>query len=134
MRVFGDTFYFLALINASDPAHDAAREWAAASAGTRILTTTWVMTEIADAMCRRDNRRLAVDLLRGFAAREDILVLPASHELFEAGLTLYESRPDKDWSLTDCLSFVVMQREGLADALTGDRHFQQAGFRPLMAP
>ena len=46
----------------------------------------------------------------------------------EEGLGLYESRPDKEWSLTDCISFVVMKKEGIVEALTEDRHFEQAGF------
>jgi hypothetical protein len=52
--------------------------------------------------------------------------------LFDARVALYGERMDKDWPLTDCISFVVMQREGITDALTGDRHFEQAGFVPLL--
>ncbi|MEX0702442.1 MAG: hypothetical protein WD069_10140 [Planctomycetales bacterium] len=52
--------------------------------------------------------------------------------LFDAGISLYESRADKHWSLTDCISFVVMQQHGLVDALTGDHHFEQAGFNALL--
>ncbi len=50
------------------------------------------------------------------------------------GLDLYQSRPDKAWSLTDCISFIVMGDERLDDALTGDRHFAQAGFVPVFGP
>ena len=59
--------------------------------------------------------------------------MDATSELFERGLALYNARPDKEWSLTDCISFVVMADEGLTDALTGDRHFEQAGFTALLA-
>lgn len=59
-------------------------------------------------------------------------VLPTSAELFDAGLALYPARPDKEWSLTDCTSFVVMQREGITEALTDDHHFEQAGFVALL--
>lgn len=59
-------------------------------------------------------------------------IVSVDAELFESGLARYESRPDKDWSLTDCISFVVMERHGVADALTGDHHFTQAGFRALL--
>jgi hypothetical protein len=59
--------------------------------------------------------------------------MPSSNELFAAGVELYATRPDKEWSLTDCISFVVMEREGLTDALTGDRHFEQAGFKVLLS-
>jgi len=60
------------------------------------------------------------------------LVVPASTELVKAGLDHYRRRPDKDWSLTDCISFVVMQREGITEALTADHHFEQAGFVALL--
>jgi len=51
----------------------------------------------------------------------------------ERGLKLYTERPDKDWSLTDCISFVVMEEHGIIEALTGDHHFEQAGFKPVFA-
>ena len=59
-------------------------------------------------------------------------IVPASSRLFEAALRLFEDRPDKDWGLTDCSSFVVMAERGLANALTSDEHFRQAGFRVLL--
>ena len=61
------------------------------------------------------------------------LIVPASQPLFDQGLALYAERPDKEWSLTDCISFVVMREHGLTEALTGDRHFEQAGFNALLA-
>ena len=60
-------------------------------------------------------------------------ILPATEELFERGIKLHRERPDKEWSLTDCISFVVMQDEQLIEALPADRHFEQAGFKPLLA-
>ena len=59
-------------------------------------------------------------------------VIYATKALFDHGMKLYARRPDKDWPLTDCISFVIMEREGIADALTGDHHFTQAGFKILM--
>ena len=70
-------------------------------------------------------------------AVEDILqdqsvkVIPQSRESFLAGLKLYRDRPDKGYSLTDCISMQTMRREGLTEALTNDRHFEQEGFRAL---
>ena len=58
--------------------------------------------------------------------------MPASHDLFQEGLFLYSRRRDKAWPLTDCISFVVMEDEEIEDALTGDRHFEQAGFGALL--
>lgn len=68
------------------------------------------------------------------ALREDptVQVLPADQRSFDAGLDLYERRPDKEWSLTDCISFGVMREHGITQALTTDHHFEQAGFRALL--
>src|SRR5688500_16685843 len=60
-----------------------------------------------------------------------VRVIAASSALLQRGLELYATRPDKDWSLTDCISFVVMRDEGISDAATGDHHFAQAGFNAL---
>jgi predicted nucleic acid-binding protein len=59
-------------------------------------------------------------------------VVNISSQLFYQGLTLYESRLDKNWGLVDCISFVVMEQQNLTDALTSDRHFIQAGFQALL--
>lgn len=61
-----------------------------------------------------------------------ITIAPLDMETFDAGVELYRARPDKDWSLTDCISFVVMRERGITEALTGDRHFEQAGFKALL--
>ncbi|MDQ3331020.1 MAG: hypothetical protein M3552_10255 [Planctomycetota bacterium] len=92
----------------------------------------WVLAELADAFCGRRTRHLAAEFISSLDYRHDIDVIPFDAELFDAGLSLYESRPDKDWSLTDCISFVVMERQGVSEALTGDRHFSQVGFRLLL--
>ena len=60
-----------------------------------------------------------------------VRVIPQSRASFLAGLELYRSRPDKHYSLTDCISMETMRREGLTEALTNDRHFEQEGFRAL---
>ena len=58
--------------------------------------------------------------------------MPASRRLFTRGLALYKERTDKEWSLTDCISFVIMRDLKLSAALTADRHFEQAGFMALL--
>jgi hypothetical protein len=75
-----------------------------------------------------------VDFYRDLCTDPYTTIVGFSEPLFQAALDLYARRPDKGWSLTDCTSFVVMQRDGLTDALTGDHHFAQAGFVPLLAP
>jgi predicted nucleic acid-binding protein len=130
MIQLADTFYFLALLNPKDRAHSAALEHSFGPG--RILTTEWVLTELADAMASRAKRQGFVDLYQLLRADPQVEIVPVSSQLFTSGIELYSNRPDKDWSLTDCISFVVMQQRGITDALTGDHHFEQAGFRALL--
>lgn len=124
---FADTFYFIAMLNESDPHHARALD-INASLRRHLVTTSWVLTEVADAMARPPNRQLFVRLLGLLKASEVTSIVPF---LFAAGVQLYTERADKDWSITDCVSFVVMKRDGITDALTGDYHFTQAGFNVL---
>ena len=78
------------------------------------------------------HRQLFVEFLAALRADPHLQIVQATNEIFEQGLDLYENRPDQNWPLTDCISFVVMQREGITEALTGDRHFEHAGFVALL--
>jgi uncharacterized protein len=129
--VFADTSYFLALINANDDAHQRAAEFSE-SHDAVILTTAWVLTELANALARSSHRSVFLRILDGLEADETCTIIPPGQPLHEQGIQLYRARPDKDWSLTDCISFIVMQQYGLADALTADHHFEQAGFGMLL--
>jgi predicted nucleic acid-binding protein len=130
-EVFADSYYFLALLNPRDEGHRTAVA-AAESLKAPLVTTAWVLTELADGMAGTADRETCVGFMHDLRQRSGIRVLPASQELSDAGWALYESRPDKEWSLTDCISFRVMEGEGIREALTGDRHFEQAGFRALL--
>lgn len=70
-----------------------------------------------------------LDVQRG---SRNVEIVPATSELLQRGVRLFTERPDKDWPLTDCISFVVMRERGLADALTANHHFAQGGFRALL--
>jgi len=97
-----------------------------------LVTTEWVLAEVGDAFCFVEGRRRFLRLVELLRQQPDVEILPANSELFQRALLLYAARPDKEWSLTDCTSFLVMQDRGLTDALTHDHHFAQAGFRPLL--
>ncbi len=130
--VFADTFYFFALGSDRDSAHAKAMAFSQSFTG-RLVTTGWVLTELADGWSRPLSWRVEFEpFLQELRANPNVKILPFSDELFDAGIELYADRPDKEWSLTDCISFVVMQREGIAEALTGDHHFEQAGFIALL--
>ncbi len=131
-RLFADTFFFFAFLNADDSAHREASTFYDFFEG-QLVTTEWVLTELADGLSGISNRQAFVDFHRALRNDPKVTIIPSSNELFAAGVELYATRPDKEWSLTDCISFVVMEREGLTDALTGDRHFEQAGFKVLLS-
>lgn len=87
---------------------------------------------MADALSAPYNRPAFLSLWQGMRANPLIEILTPDPGLFDRGLALFARRPDKAWSLTDCISFVVMADRGLTEALTGDHHFEQAGFRALL--
>lgn len=97
-----------------------------------VITTDEVLTEFLT-YCASDQtlRREAGLAARYLMEDPDIRIIPQSRTTFLESLTLYNARPDKGYSLIDCISMQAMRREGLADALTNDRHFEQEGFRAL---
>jgi predicted nucleic acid-binding protein len=129
-KVFADTFYFLALLNKKDEAHDRAVAYAALI--DKLVTTEWVLTELADGLAASRHRHMFWETRQELLADADVHVVPLDSHIHEEGIRLYADRPDKEWSLTDCISFVVMRQEAITEALTGDHHFEQAGFVVLM--
>lgn len=131
--LYADAFFFVALLNPRDRAHPRARAFVHSPLTRQIVTSTWVLVEVADAMAgSAKSRESFLHLFRSLVSNPAVEVLPAD-EWLERGIDLYSRRPDKSWSLTDCISFTVMTARGLTEALTGDRHFEQAGFRALMS-
>ena len=128
---FADTFYFLALLDSREARHPQA---AAASRDSqlRLVTTEWVLAEFGDAYCHPQDRADFVALHRSFVNHPRVKIILADTHLFRRGVDFFEQRQDKEWSLTDCISFLVMRDEGITQALTGDRHFEQAGFNALL--
>ena len=129
-KVFADTFYFLALLNKNDEAHAKALQYSAQI--EQLITTEWVLTELADGLASSRRRSMVLQTRQELSADADVQVIPLDMQLHEEGIRLYASRADKEWSLTDCISFIVMQREAVTEALTGDHHFEQAGFVALL--
>jgi len=128
---FADSFFFLAMMNVRDSRHRKAVALSETLVGP-IVTTQWVLVEVGDAFSKPQDRDRFVELLQLIEADERIQVVPASDASFNRGTELFARRPDKSWSLTDCISFVVMEQRNIKEALTGDHHFEQAGFSPLL--
>lgn len=129
--VFADTFFYQALLDARDPAH--ATALAHSKSRRAIITTEFVLLELGNACARAEDHADYLALLAGIRASPRTRIVPLDSGLWQRGLDLFAARPDKNWSLTDCISFVVMTDEGLTEALTGDGHFEQAGFKALLA-
>lgn len=130
-EVFADTFYFVALANPDDRAHAAAVA-ASRDRSRTLITTAWVLLEVANTLAAPDHRPKFVRLFDALKMDKKTIMIQPEPVLFDAGIRLYRERSDKEWSLTDCISFVVMAERGIRVALTGDRHFEQAGFIAIL--
>ena len=130
--VFADSYYFLALLNRRDQAHNRCLLFSQSSSQP-VVTTAWVLMEVGDALRQGQHRIAFMTLVQDLIEDPDSTILPADQRLLDKALELFGSRPDKEWSLTDCTSFVAMQQIGLTQALTADHHFEQAGFDPLFS-
>ena len=129
--IFVDTGFFLAQIKPRDALHQRATHWSQ-SLREPLLTTEFVLLEVADALSPPQDRTKLYELLTTLRQGDDCEIVPLSSTLFDSGLQLHAVHPDKEWSLTDCISFCVMQRRNLTRALAYDHHFEQAGFNPLL--
>jgi uncharacterized protein len=133
-EVFLDTAFAIALSNTSDLLHEQATllSYQLEREQTKIITTQAVLIEIGNALAKLKYRMVGVNLLIALEYDPNVEIISLLEELYIRSLTLYQERTDKEWGLTDCISFIVMQDRQLIDALTSDRHFQQAGFRALL--
>ena len=129
--IFIDTSHLVALAVRSDALHDRAVAWSKALAGP-FLSTEYVLVEFVNRLSAIPQRAIAHALLTGLSKNPAISVLSATPKLFQGGLRLHRDRRDKNWSLTDCISFAVMGDAHITEALTYDQHFEQAGFNALL--
>ena len=129
--VFADSAYYVALLLQTDQTHHRAVE-ITGQLQYPIITTAWVLTEVDNTFSAPRFRTAVVSLLDDLQGDPNVRVIAPDSNIFAQGIELYRNRPDKSWSLTDCISFVVMDREGVKDALTLDHHFEQAGFNAIL--
>lgn len=130
--VFVDAFYYIALLNPADQFHAEAVN-VTKSLTRRMTTTGWVLMEVADALSAPSVRHRTGQFLNQIVGDPNTTIVFEFDPWFFRGLQLYQDRPDKSWSLTDCISFQVMKERSIGEALTGDRHFVQAGFRAILS-
>ncbi len=133
-KVFVDTAAWIALLNVRDALHQQANDVMdkLVRLKTPLVTTEFVLLEVADALSTPASRNQTLAFINSLRVLESLQIVSVSQKLLDEGWAFYSQRPDKDWGLTDCISFVVMTQQGITQAFTSDRHFQQAGFVKLL--
>jgi uncharacterized protein len=133
-KVFLDTSFAIALSVETDQHYDHAVKLSEQleAENTRLVTTTAILLEIGNALSKKRYRQAAIELLLSLEHDRTVEIVPISDELYQKAFELFCNRPDKDWGLIDCVSFIVMRENNLSQALTTDEHFEQAGFVALL--
>lgn len=134
MKVFVDTAAWIALLNTEDDLHSAAERVRdeLQQQKASLVTTEFILIEVADALCSPTLRQKTVIFINSLRQIKNLQIVLLSKDLLAQGWALYSQRPDKEWGLTDCISFVVMTQARITQAFTSDRHFEQAGFIKLL--
>lgn len=129
--LFADTSFFVAFLHEEDVDHETAHDYMANYEG-KIITTDWVLVELGNFLSRRAKRAYLQPFVADLSSDPRFVIRAAEHHDFNVGVHLYHQGQDKQWSMTDCISFRLMESDGITDALTSDHHFEQAGFRILL--
>lgn len=133
-RVFADTGYWVALLNPKDELHQKARDISKQMDSLYILTSEMVLAEVLNDFSKRGAffRQAAIELIESLYNHPNVTVIQQSSSQFQEGLLLYKKRLDKEWSITDCVSFKIMEEYGITEALAYDKHFEPVGFIALL--
>lgn len=133
-EVFADTFYWIALLNPADKSHQDARTISQTRPEYSVVTTEAILIEMLNYFSASGERmrQASGTLCDQIFAHRHTIVLPQTRDAFNLGFELYKARPDKGYSLTDCISMVEMRKRNILDVLTHDRHFAQEGFNLLL--
>lgn len=131
--IFADTFYWAALLNPKDEYHAIVKNYSRQLESAILVTSDEVVTEFLNFFSKYHPlmRQGAVQRTKEILNNDSIQVIPSNHNRFLAGIELYQKRPDKGYSLTDCLSMLIMRKLEIQEILTHDKHFTQEGFTIL---
>jgi predicted nucleic acid-binding protein len=132
--VLVDTAAWLALVNTKDMMHSQATKTMAElrRGDYTLVTTEFVLLEVANALCAAAWRSKAIKLIDGLRVQPKLRIIEADTTILAEGWRLYSNRLDKEWSLTDCISIVIMQKDQIEKAFTSDHHFELALFAKLL--
>jgi predicted nucleic acid-binding protein len=131
---FLDTSGLIALTDTDDYWHSQAIEvWRdLVLRKRRLVTTSLILIELADGLAKVNFRSIAFQLRDALKASQNVEIVQVDERLEEGGWQLFRERTDKDWGMTDCVSFTLMTARGLTDVFGLDHHFEQAGFNLLI--
>ncbi len=133
--VFADTCYWIAILNPKDEIHEKAKSVSKALDQVITITSEMVLTELLNDKYFRKQimlRKAAVEFIKQQQENPNVKIIAQTSIQFNEAVSLYAKRADKNWSLTDCASFQIMEKEGISEALTYDKNFEQAGFIALL--
>ena len=131
--VFADTGYRQAMPNPRDDLHEIAIRVTRSIHPVHIVTSEMVLVEVLNQFSRGGVlRETALKMVAAIIRNPNVTVEPQTRDLFRRALEQFANRLDKDWSVTDCASFLIMEDRGLQEALAHDRHFEQSGFKVLL--
>lgn len=132
--VFADTLYWLAITKPGDPYAGRARDARSILGAIQLITTEAVLAEFLNAFSKAIPRLRAhaAHMARTILNSQDVLTIPVDTPLFSEALRLFESRADKNYSMVDCISMVIMKRQRINRVLTNDHGFQQEGYTILI--
>ncbi len=132
--VFADTLYWVAISRPNDSWRASALQARRNIGDAVLITTDEVLVEFLSALSKGSPivRTAGAAMVRAILSDPGVRVISQSRESFLNGLTLFENRPDKGYSFTDCISMNVRKAEGITDVLSNDYHFAQEGFQVLI--
>ena len=131
-QVFVDTGFLVASFDPRDGLHDRALVVGQSLGPVIQVTSEMVLVEFLGLFSAQSHRSSAVQFVDSIRSQPNVDVVRQPSQLFDRAFEFFRNRPDKEWSLTDCSSFFIMEDRGITDALAHDRHFEQAGYIALL--
>lgn len=128
--IFVDSFAWIAVINKSDNYHEISLRILEEllNKQAKLITTNYVVVETINALSKVEFRKTVINFIDKLGKSPSVQIVKITDEIYNNAWTLYQQRMDKGWGITDCTSFEVMQMFNIRKALTGDKHFEQAGY------
>jgi len=132
--VYADAGFWIGLLNPRDGLHGRAASAYSRINPAQLLTSEMVLAEVFNSLADKgpEIRAAVVQLEQSLRKRADVTIVPQTSVSFRDAAARYARRGDQEWGLTDCASFLIMEREGVHEALAYDHHFEQAGFQALL--